>query len=515
MSDSSSHGGRVLLGREREQYVNCLTFEAVPSKQRPFYVTRVNQFIRATGGRDPGSLDEREIGDILASFGRRERLLDWQFAQLVDAVRVYLVGYLKLRAAGRVDWSYWKGSARTLEPDHASTARESRPEELVRRKVRQGTGPLAEIRQQHEDLIVRFVTEIRARGYAYRTEQVYEQWVCRYIAFCGGAAPDASGAEAVTGFLNELVVSGNVSASTQNQALNALVFLYKRVLSMPLGQLERFARSKRKTLVPVVHDTCRDEASARGARRLAAAARLPALRHRHAGHGGADPAGQGHRLRVRSHPRLPGEGQEGPDRAVAGAARRGLAGAGGGSGRAAPAGSRGGVRRGAVARGAGEEVPERRPRARSGSSSTRPVGCRSISARARSRRHHLHESGLQRAVKRAAACSGITKRVSCHTFRHCFATHLLETSARHPHRAGTARPCGRGDDHDLHPRPQPPGHHRVQSARHVSRSCPRGRLTRACRAPERRARFRRRRSARRPWPGRAARSARRSFACGC
>ena len=155
-------------------------------------------------------------------------------------------------AASRVDWAWWKGSARALPVDHASTARQSRPEELLRRKVREGSGSLADVRRRHEDLIVRFVTEIRARGYAYRTEEIYEQWVCRYLAFCGDKSPVEAGAGAVTEFLHELVVSGNVSASTQNQALNALVFLYERVLLMPFEKPESFARSKRKKLVPVV-----------------------------------------------------------------------------------------------------------------------------------------------------------------------------------------------------------------------------------------------------------------------
>ena len=96
------------------------------------------------------------------------------------------------------------------------------------------------------------ITEIRARGYAYKTEQAYEQWVCRYIAFCKGKSPEKAGPQSVTKFLNELVVSRNVSASTQNQALNALVFLYKNVLKIELGLLENFARSKRKKIVPVV-----------------------------------------------------------------------------------------------------------------------------------------------------------------------------------------------------------------------------------------------------------------------
>jgi len=55
---------------------------------------------------------------------------------------------------------------------------------------------------------------------------------------CNGTPPEQAGADAVAGFLNELVVSRNVSASTQNQALNLLVFLYKQVLAMPLGQIE-------------------------------------------------------------------------------------------------------------------------------------------------------------------------------------------------------------------------------------------------------------------------------------
>ena len=76
--------------------------------------------------------------------------------------------------------------------------------------------------------------------------------MCRYLAFCGDRSPEEAGAGAVTEFLHELVVSGNVSASTQNQALNALVFLYKRVPLMPFEELESFARSKRKKLVPVV-----------------------------------------------------------------------------------------------------------------------------------------------------------------------------------------------------------------------------------------------------------------------
>jgi hypothetical protein len=68
------------------------------------------------------------------------------------------------------------------------------------------------------------------------------------------------------------------------------------------------------------------------------------------------------------------------------------------------------------------------------------------------RRHHLHESVLQRAVKGAMQRAGLTKHASCHTFRHSFAA---RGRPRHPHRAGTPGPPGRQHDDDLHARPQP------------------------------------------------------------
>ncbi len=246
------HTDHALAGQTRTGFETWLTREGIPSKSHVYYRHRANQFIKSANGRHPAELSAKEVGELLERFGRDENLADWQFGQLVDAVRILLTHCLASTAAKHIDWEYWKGSASSLSADHTTTAREHSPDELVYLKVSRGAGEYADIRKKHRELIVRFVTEIRARGYAYKTEEAYEQWVVRYIAFCKGESPTTTGADHVAKYLNDLVVSGNVSASTQNQALNALIFLYKKVLGAPLGQLENFARSKRKKHVPVV-----------------------------------------------------------------------------------------------------------------------------------------------------------------------------------------------------------------------------------------------------------------------
>ena len=86
---------------------------------------------------------------------------------------------------------------------------------------------------------------LRRRGYSYRTEQVYVEWIRRFIFFSGKRHPRLLGAPEVTAFLNHLVGERNVAAATQNQALSAILFLYKEVLVQPLPWLDELERSKR------------------------------------------------------------------------------------------------------------------------------------------------------------------------------------------------------------------------------------------------------------------------------
>src|SRR5438876_2180540 len=92
---------------------------------------------------------------------------------------------------------------------------------------------------------------IRVKPYSIRTEDAYVQWIKRFIFFHGKRHPREMGSKEVEAFLTDLAVQKKVAASTQNQALNALVFLYKEVLHMELGEFSA-VRAKRPERLPVV-----------------------------------------------------------------------------------------------------------------------------------------------------------------------------------------------------------------------------------------------------------------------
>jgi integrase len=107
-------------------------------------------------------------------------------------------------------------------------------------------------------LLDRVREAIRTRQYSRRTEAAYVHWIKRYILFHDKRHPADMGAAEVTAFLTSLAVHGHVAASTQNQALSALLFLYRTVLDLELPWLDAVVRAKRPQHLPVV--LTRDEA---------------------------------------------------------------------------------------------------------------------------------------------------------------------------------------------------------------------------------------------------------------
>ncbi len=93
---------------------------------------------------------------------------------------------------------------------------------------------------------------LRLHHYSYRAEETYLQWIRRFILFNGKRHPREMGAEEIQSFLSDLAVSGRVSASTRNQALSAILFLYRKVLRTESPWLGEIVRAKRPVRVPVV-----------------------------------------------------------------------------------------------------------------------------------------------------------------------------------------------------------------------------------------------------------------------
>ncbi len=274
-------------------------------------------------------------------------------------------------------------------------------------------------------LLDRVRAAIRARHYSRRTEEAYVRWIRRFILHHGKRHPLDMGESEVSDFLTSLAVRRRVSASTQNQALSAILFLYKDVLHRPLERLDGIVRAKHKRRMPVV--LSRAEVKAVLAELHGVAWLMASLLY-----GAGLRLLECARLRVKDIDFDRSEitvrsGKGNKDRVTM-----------------LPASLREPLLRHLrqvkrqhemdLERGAGwVELPGaiRRKYPNAGRAwawqwvfpATRHYRDRETGQR---RRHHLHESVLQRAVKLAVLKAGISKPASCHTLRHSFATHLLE-----------------------------------------------------------------------------------------
>lgn len=101
-------------------------------------------------------------------------------------------------------------------------------------------------------LLDRVRWHLRVKHYSIRTEQAYVDWIRRFILFHNKRHPDMMGEEEITSFLTHLAVERHVAASTQNQALSALLFFFQQVLDRKLDFMDKIERVSRPATIPVV-----------------------------------------------------------------------------------------------------------------------------------------------------------------------------------------------------------------------------------------------------------------------
>jgi len=266
---------------------------------------------------------------------------------------------------------------------------------------------------------------IRARHYSRRTEETYVCWIRRFVHFHGRRHPREMGAEHVTAFLSSLANDRQVAAATQNQALAALLFLYKAVLAVELPWMNEIVRSRRPRRLPVV--LTRQEVHALLANLRGVHALMARLMY-----GTGLRMMECLRLRVKDvdlvrRELVVREGKGGKDRITMFpaslvdemAAHLELV-------RAVHRADR-------AARVPGVELPAALERKKPAAGTE--LGWHWVFPQDRlsedprsgiRRRHHAYDQTFQRAIKRAAARARIAKPVSSHTLRHSFATHLME-----------------------------------------------------------------------------------------
>jgi integron integrase len=424
-------------------YFQVLEELGVEESRRPFYAHWVRQFFNRYQGlkrrRDLGLV---EIEQFLQALADDDGVANWQVVQAEDSLEIYYQQFRGIAlepgqtmpAEGETGSEQAETTGKRGGKQVSNQSETSRPEARipVPRVLDQPSAvPRPRMRRSAQkvdwDALERAIhATLRTEHYALKTEKAYRHWIRRFVGYHNEKSPSLMGGAEIHQFLSHLAINKRVAASTQNQALNAIVFLYRKVLKKELGDFSDFPRARRPKRLPVV--LSRQEVQALLVRmdgvegliahlmygtgmRVSEALRLRMQDLAFERNEITVRAGKGDKDRLVPLPislknelyqHLDGRRYQYDEDREKGMHQVELPGA----------------------------LARKYPHAAYEWKWQFVFAADHYSVNQRSsvqRRHHLHEIRIQRAVKRAATEAEITARVTPHTLRHCFATHLLES----------------------------------------------------------------------------------------
>ncbi len=423
------------ISRFWDKYIVVIKRYGITEFAERWHVKHAEEYINSYSDIKLSNHSAQNVIDYLNNKGRSKFLLDWQFQQLVVSLKILFTDMVNVSWNADFPWNDWLDFSLTLPDSHPTVSRDYQSFEkgdndlVFSDSMQNDESAYKVVFARYPTYITELRNVIRAKHYSIRTEQAYVSWVIRFIVFNTMQDPATLIDTDISNYLNYLVIKRKVSSSTQSQALNALNFFYKRILKIEFSEALVFHRSKKPKRLPVVLSkneiiVLLDNIDGKKQRlmadllygcglRLMECIRLRVL--------DVD-FDYGHIL-VR-------QAKGNKDRVV-------------------PIPNKiitelkfqiayvGNLHSEDLAEGFGnvyipDALSRKYPNAEKELKWQYVFPSLNISTDPRTkitRRHHVNETVLQKRIKKSAEISGINKKVSCHTLRHSFATHLLENGS--------------------------------------------------------------------------------------
>lgn len=169
-----------------ENYTPFLVKQGVSQKYVTWYVLRTKQYIAYFPDNHIRTHTAQQVEEYLTKVGREVNLKAWQFGQVVDTIRILFCLALKKSWANNFDWEYWSASAKKLDANHATVARDYTDAlaGLEGLEMLEGEERCShELYQRYQPALAEVVKAVRLKNYAMRTEQTYRGWIARFFYF--------------------------------------------------------------------------------------------------------------------------------------------------------------------------------------------------------------------------------------------------------------------------------------------------------------------------------------------